>query len=278
MTTTAQLNGSNQPSDSRELPSYQVQLPMFQGPLDLLLHLIEREELDITKVALAQVTDQYLVYLAVLREVEVDFLTDFLVVAAKLLLIKSQALLPRPPPSLVLEEDQDAGDELAHQLRLYRQFKMAAQILRQREVDGFRNFVRLAMPPKPEPRLSPGETALDDLVLAARQALAVRADDPAVGEVVAPLIVTIGQQMAMIRDRLRWHQRITFRQLVGRPASRVETIVTFLALLELLKQGELEVRQKANFGDILLLPAAAPARASAQTSGLLAGEDVPQPI
>src|SRR3990170_2755668 len=103
--------------------SYEVRLPVFEGPLDLLLHLIEREELDITKVALAQVTDQYLAYLAMLKEVEVQVLTDFLVVAAKLLLIKSQALLPKPPPSVLDEEEEDIGDELARQLRVYKQFK-----------------------------------------------------------------------------------------------------------------------------------------------------------
>ena len=86
---------ASEPTQGDNAQGYQVQLPMFAGPLDLLLHLIEREELDITSVALAQVTDQYLTYMAVLREIEAEFLTDFLVVAAKLLFIKSQALLPR---------------------------------------------------------------------------------------------------------------------------------------------------------------------------------------
>ena len=76
------------------MPTYQIQLPIFEGPLDLLLHLVEREELDITTVALAQITDQYLVYLAELERQQVGELAEFLVVAAKLLLIKSQALLP----------------------------------------------------------------------------------------------------------------------------------------------------------------------------------------
>src|SRR5512137_1534021 len=156
---------------------YQVDLPLFQGPLDLLLHLIEQEELDITKVALAQVTDQYLAYLAVLQEVEAEFLTDFLVIAAKLLLIKSQALLPKPPASLAAGEEEDLGEQLARQLLAYKRYKEAAQTLRQREDAGLRTFVRVAPPPKIEPRLSLDDVTLDDLLVAVQQALAIRPAD-----------------------------------------------------------------------------------------------------
>ena len=90
------------------MSTYQIQLPVFEGPLDLLLHLVEREELDITTVALAQVTDQYLAYLTELERRQASELAEFLVVAAKLLLIKSRALLPRPPiPS---PEEEDVGE------------------------------------------------------------------------------------------------------------------------------------------------------------------------
>lgn len=233
--------------------TYQVQLPMFEGPLDLLLHLIEREELDITKVTLAHVTDQYLAYIGVLKELEAEFLTDFLVVAAKLLYIKSQALLPKPPPSLAEEEVEDIGDQLARQLRVYKQFKTVAETLRQREVDGLRNFVRTAMPPKLEPRLTLGDVTVDDLVAAVRQALAVRPADPEVGEVVAPITVTIGEQMALIRDELSYRKQISFRGLLRRAASRVEIIVTFLAVLELIKQYAIDVQQDILFGDFVIL-------------------------
>lgn len=227
---------------------------MFEGPLDLLLHLIEREELDITKVALAQVTDQYLAYLAILKEIEVEFLTDFLVVAAKLLFIKSQALLPKPPPSVIDEEEEDVGDQLARQLLAYKRFKMVAGALRQRESDGLRSFVRVAPPPKIEPKLNLGEVTLDDLVAAVRQALSVRPADPAVSEVVSPITVTIGQQMTLICDELTRHEQISFRHLLTRAASRMEIIVTFLAVLELIKQYVIEVRQDRLFDEIVILP------------------------
>jgi len=226
---------------------------VFQGPLDLLLHLIEQQELDITKVALAQVTDQYLAYINILKEIEVEFLTDFLVVAAKLLLIKSQALLPKPPPSLADEEEEDLGDQLARQLLEYKRFKEVAQELRQREAAGLRSFVRLAPPPKIEPRLSPGEVTLDDLVAAVRQALAVRPPEPVVDEVVSPVTVTIGQQMALIRDALTRQRQISFHRLLRQAAGRVEIIVTFLAVLELIKQYVIDVRQDTLFGEIVIL-------------------------
>lgn len=232
---------------------YRVQLPGFQGPLDLLLHLIEQEELDITKVALAQVTDQYLAYIAILKEVEVEFLTDFLVIAAKLLLIKSQALLPKPPPSIVDEDEEDLGDQLARQLLAYKQFKVVAQTLREREAAGLRTFVRIAPPPKLEPKLSLGEVTLDDLIQAVRQALSVRPADPAVDEVVSPIIVTIGQQMEFIRGELTHRSQMSFTRLLHRAAGRLEVIVTFLAVLELIKQHVIDVAQSRLFGEIVIL-------------------------
>lgn len=239
-------------SMSQSLQGYLVQLPVFQGPLDLLLHLIEREELDITKVALAQVTDQYLAYLTILKEVEAELLTDFLVIAAKLVFIKSQALLPRPPDSLVDQEEEDVGDQLARQLRVYKQFKTVAEMLRGREAGGLRSFIRLATPPKPEPRLAPGEVSLADLLVAARHALAVRSVDPAVSEIVSPIIITISQKIALIRREITRHGQISFSQLLRRATSRMEIIVTFLAVLELIKQRRIDVRQESLFSDILI--------------------------
>jgi segregation and condensation protein A len=254
MTTTFEHPDRAEEQIEPDAQSYQVQLPVFEGPLDLLLHLIEREELDITKVALAQVTDQYLTYLAILKEVEPHVLTDFLLVAAKLLLIKSQALLPKPPASILEEETEDIGDELARQLRLYKQFKLAAGLLSRREAEGLRSFVRVALPPKLESRLSLDDVTLEDLVAAVRLALEVRPPDPDVSEVVSPMVVTIGQQMVLIQNELSRHEHVNFFRLLSRAASRVEIIVTFLAVLELIKQYVIEVQQDTSFGDIVILP------------------------
>ena len=232
--------------------AYEVELPIFQGPLDLLLGLIEQEELDITKIALAQVTDQYLAYLDVIKETDPDELADFLVIAAKLIYIKSSVLLPRPPPSVAEDEEEDVGDELARQLRLYKQFKEIAGQLRDTEEQGLRNFIRLVPPPKVEPRLIPGEVTLADLLQAARAAFAIKPPDPGVDEVVSPEIVTIGQQMAHIRTKITTYQHVSFNELLSQHRSRIEVIVTLLAVLELIKRQVIAVEQPDPFGDILI--------------------------
>ena len=136
------------------LPAYRVALPVFEGPLDLLLHLIERQELDITQVSLAQVTNQYLEYISQLREHDPDSLADFMVIAAKLLLIKSRALLPRPPaPPSADETDGDIGEDLVRQLIEYRRIKHAAQWLRDLEAQGRQSYIRLAHTPRLEPTI-----------------------------------------------------------------------------------------------------------------------------
>jgi len=241
-----------QPVEAEQNASYHVELPIFQGPLDLLLGLIEQEELDITKISLAQVTDQYLGYLDVIKETDPDELTDFLVIAAKLILIKSTVLLPRPPDSVIEDEEEDVGDELARQLILYKQFKKIAAQLREIEEDGQRNFIRLVPPPKIEPKLMPGEVSLLDLLQAAREAMAVKPPDPDVDEVVAPVLVTIGQQMAHIRQEITSRSYISFKDLLSQQKHRIEIIVTLLAVLELIKRHVVLANQPNHFGDIII--------------------------
>jgi segregation and condensation protein A len=232
---------------------YRVQLPVFEGPLDLLLSLIEREELDITRVSLAQVTDQYLAYLDAIEQVRPEVLADFLVVAAKLILIKSQALLPRPP-AIISEADADAGDDLVEQLRLYKQFKAAAGRLRDREEEGLRTYIRLAPPPKVEPRLDMTGIGLVDLLAAVREALQVAPPPSSVNEVVPQRTVTVRGQMELIRGLLRAHGRALFQEILARSAGRVEIAITFLATLELIKQHEVAVYQEGLFGPIIIEP------------------------
>jgi segregation and condensation protein A len=114
---------------------YLVRLPLFEGPLDLLLHLIQKNELDITAISLALVADQFVEHLQTIGQVQADLIADFLVVAAKLLLIKSRLLLPRPPV-VDDEEDDDPAELLARRLREYKKFKQAAGFLRELESSG----------------------------------------------------------------------------------------------------------------------------------------------
>ncbi len=230
---------------------YKVQLPVFEGPLDLLLRLIEQEELDITTVALAQVADQYLAHLAELEERQARDLSDFLVVAAKLLLIKSEALLPRPPSSTPEAEAEDTGDQLVQQLLIYKRFKSIANLLHEREKQGLHSYIRLAPLPERDPQLDIGDATIQDLLRVAQEALDV-VNGPPVGEVVSPVTVTIDEQIELIKQKLSQRRQIRFRQLLSPATTRVEIIVTLLAVLELIKQDQITVKQEKLFGAIIL--------------------------
>ncbi|MEX0785071.1 MAG: segregation/condensation protein A, partial [Dehalococcoidia bacterium] len=138
--------------------AFQFQLPVFEGPLDLLLYLIEREELEITAVSLVQVTDQYLSYLRSGDQIDATALAEFIAIGARLLYLKSRALLPPPQP----DEDplEELGDDLVQRLREYRRFKEAAASLRDIEESGQRAYPRLAPPPA-----MPLPTGLDGVTL-----------------------------------------------------------------------------------------------------------------
>jgi len=232
--------------------AYTVQLPVFEGPLDLLLHLIERAELDITRVALAQVTDQFLGYLHQMSERKMDLAASFVVVAARLLQIKSEALLPRPPERDAGEEDP--GEALARQLRLYKKFKEVAQLLHQREVANLRTFLRLAPPPKVAPRFDFSRTTVEILHRAALAALALKPELPPLGSMVAPPKVTIRDQIRRIVTDIRREGRAYFHKMMRDVSTRIEVVVAFLAMLELVKRRQITARQTDLFGEIEIIP------------------------
>ncbi len=233
-----------QPSD------YEVRLETFEGPLDLLLRLIEKAQLDITTISLARVTDQYLAYIRRLEVIHPDLLADFLVVAAKLILIKSRALLPQPPAAT--DEEEDIGQDLVRQLEEYRRFKAAALSLREREEQGLRSHVRVA-PPIVSPRgLAPGEVSLAQLLEALERVLAVSPAATSVSTVVSPIAISIDDKIRAIEAAIMGDRRVHFTGLLLRSRSRMEIIVTFLAVLELIKRGKLAAEQGAAFGEIYL--------------------------
>src|SRR5215216_4407496 len=150
--------------------NYNVQTPVYEGPLDLLLNLIEHAELDVTSVSLAMVTDQYLAYINGLEEIRADEISAFLVIAAKLLQLKSEALLPRPPARGLGEED--IGRSLVDQLKLYKRFKEIGTWLNVQQQANLRTYLRVAPPPKVEPKLDMSNLTLEKLVSAAEEAFA----------------------------------------------------------------------------------------------------------
>jgi segregation and condensation protein A len=228
--------------------NYKVQIPVYEGPLDLLLDLIERAELDITAVSLATVTDQYLAYLNSLEQIKADEISAFLVIAAKLVQIKSEALLPRPPEREPGEEDP--GISLVEQLRQYKRYKEIAVWLAELQEKGQHTYLRVAPPPKVEPKLDLSNLTLEGLLNAAETAFAKGRAKQALGTVIAPPRVTIREKIELISKTLKNIQRASFRGLLGDRASRIEVVVTFLALLELIKRYRVTAHQEGLFGEI----------------------------
>jgi len=228
---------------------YTVSTPVFEGPLDLLLNLIESAALDITSVSLALVTDQYLERIRGFEEqMDAEEISAFLVIAAKLIQIKSEALLPRPPVREVGEEDP--GEALARQLRLYKKFKEVAVWMKARQEEDLRTYLRVASPPKVESRFEMGEVTLADLISAAEHIFANEAEKAELGTVIRAPRVTIREKVQHIIRFLSVEERTTFRKMIDGANSRIEVAVTFLAMLELVKRHRLNVHQGALFSDI----------------------------
>ena len=230
---------------------YKIELPAFNGPMDLLLHLIDRQELDITAISLAQVTEQYLAQVEELKRNRVEQLIDFLVVAARLILIKSRALLPQNPDLPGDDdEEEDPAEALVRQLRQYKRFKRVATWLKEREEQGLRTYLRIAPPPKLESRLDLTGVSIETLLLAIRAALARSEDLEDSVAIIQPRRITIEGQIKRLRYRTRGHKRIRFEELLTDNRSGVEVSISLLAVLEMIKRREIRAFQEVMFGPI----------------------------
>jgi segregation and condensation protein A len=235
---------------TNQVASYQVKTPVYEGPLDLLLQLIQNAELDITRVSLALVTDQYLDHMKDLENFAPDEVSAFMVIAAKLLQIKSEALLPRPPRND--EEEEDVGDELARQLLAYKRYKEIADLLATREEEGLHSYVRMAPPPRVSEKIDLGDFTVENLLHLAQKAFGeAEAREPLETVVTRPK-VTIREQINKIATMLRENTRTSFNAILGPHFTRTEVVVSFLALLELIKRQYIQVSQQALFDDIEL--------------------------
>jgi segregation and condensation protein A len=245
---------------AHQVEGYRVNTPVYEGPLDLLLQLIERAELDITTLALAQVTDQFLAHLKELQNGNNERYTaaevsSFLVIAARLLQIKSAALLPHIPIETAEEEEEDSGEALARQLITYKRFKELSGILLQREEAGLRTYLRVAPPViKVEARLDLSNVTITDLARAAFEIFASKPDLPALSRVVAMSRVTIREKILTILNDLRGISNGTFSGFLRRRGDRLEIVVTFLAMLELIKRHVVEASQLDLFAEIEVTP------------------------
>ncbi len=234
------------------MSTYTIELELYAGPLDLLLELIERAELDITKIALAQVTDQYLSYLAKLQEHSLEDLASFLVIAARLVQIKSEAMLPRPP--VRQPGEIDPGEALAQQLIAYKKYKQIAMLLTERERAGLRSYLRLAPSPLPNQKLDLTTVDIEDLQRAMLEALASSPSVPLMNGVVIPYRTHIRNQIRLVLEAVRAKGSTKFSSLIEGLKTRLEIVIMFLALLELTKQKRIAVSQDHLFSDIEVVP------------------------
>jgi len=232
---------------------YTIDTPAFAGPLDLLLHLIDREELDITAISLSRVTEQYLSQIEQLKENRMEQLIDFLVVGARLVLIKSRALLPTVPAAPGDgDEEEDPAEALIRQLHQYRRFKQAALWLHEREEHGLRTYLRVAPTIKPQGQLDMSGVSLDSLMDAVRAAMRRAEDLKDSVSLARPRRITIQGQIERLRRRVRGGSKLRFEELLSSYSSRLEIAVTLLAVLELIKRREVTAVQQSMFGPIEL--------------------------
>ncbi|MFC5650866.1 segregation and condensation protein A [Paenibacillus solisilvae] len=236
-------------------------LESFEGPLDLLLHLIDKAEIDIHEVSISEITDQYMDYLDAMQELELEVTSEFLVMAATLLAIKSKQLLPKPP---IIESDDyeewpedglDPQDELIAKLIEYRKFKQIAEQLREQEFE--RSLVYTKEPEDLTPFMKVVQENpvkglhVNDLIKAFQKALrkASRRN----------IVATIHRDEISVKDRirdvievLREYETVRFSKLIRDDMSRHEVVVTFLALLELMKMKHIKCHQHQLFDDIVI--------------------------
>jgi len=229
--------------------TYKIKIEQFEGPLDLLLQLIEQEEMDITEVSLANVTEQYLRYINSSEvEISLEELADFLVVAAKLLLIKSRILLPQ----LHIDEEED-GIDLEQQLKIYREFYDASKVLHKMILRKKFLFQRERAAVRVENIFNPPKSLtadrLRDLFRGVLKDLEPWVSLPR--EVMVKTI-SIKERIANIQELISRGVNTSFRELLKGTKSKTEVIVTFLALLELVKQRSIAVVQEGIFDDIVV--------------------------
>jgi segregation and condensation protein A len=242
----------------------EISLPVFQGPLDLLLHLIERDDLDITAVSLVVVTDQYLAAIRTGDKFEPHALAEFVAVGAKLIYLKSRALLPRPPQAEGVEEDEDdVGLELLELLREYKRYSEVADMLETRQEEGSRIYTRLAPPPEAPEGTGLQNVTKERLRASMLDVLNKKPVEPKAQAVIArDTNVTLAQRIMDFRERLRSRGRFSFRRVLQECRTRIDVVVSFLAILELIRAGECDAEQDGSYGDIVVvaLPAAAVSR------------------
>ena len=231
--------------------NYVVRLDQFEGPLDLLLHLIQKEEMDIYDIPIARITKEYLRQINLMETLDLQPAGDFLVMAATLLRIKARMLLPRQP--VEEEEGEDPREELVQRLLEYKKFKEAASLLELAEQASMRRFSRPLDPQVIEDVHKMGDEETFDVSMSqltkALQSVLSRFEEVTTHEIELEPI-SIEDKGAILRSLIAERGRLPFSELFNEDHSRLEIIVTFIAMLELIKGGELRVHQADNVSEL----------------------------
>lgn len=235
---------------------YKVKLEIFEGPLDLLLYLIKRDEIDIYEISIERITKQYLEYLQAFKELKIDVAGEFVVMAANLIYLKSRSLLPldQQPP----EEDADEDDprwDLIRQLIEYKKFKEAAVQLHDRELEQERIFIRDGgTAPTSDAPLH--EVGIFTLIHAFQEVIKRAEAREDLGEIFAERF-SVSDKIEKILERIGNGGSVRFSELFAHMASRIEIVVTFLALLELIRLNQVRALQPQMFDEIEIAAIAA---------------------
>ena len=257
----APINGSDdqpedtdKPEDKLIFSAPSIHLDIFEGPLDLLLYLIRKNEYDIFDIPISEITEQYLHYIEVLQSLDLEVAGDFLVMAATLMKIKSRMLLPRPELNEEGEEE-DPRAALIKQLLEYQRYKEAAEQLQDRPVLGRDVFARKFESPelaKAESEESYLEVDMYDLIEALRSVLKGLPEDKAYTIRFEPY--SVRERISQLVDMLKGLESITFQELFTGATQRIEVVTTFLAMLEMVRLQLLRIYQAETHGNIRIMP------------------------
>ncbi|MBQ9616049.1 MAG: segregation/condensation protein A [Selenomonadaceae bacterium] len=232
------------------MQDYKIKLDAFEGPMDLLMHLIEKNKIDIYDIPIAELTQQYMDYLDASREFNIEIASEFLVMAATLLQIKSRMMLPKPPKEEA-EDEEDPRLELVQRILEYRRFKQVSSVLSTMALSEERYVARMPLE-LPVHRLPPENLSVRLLLEAFRTVLEVKEELTIPDALVQPETFHVRDKMEDILSLLSRAQGKLLFSEAFRSGTRSELIVTFLALLELMKRRLVTVRQQRSFSEIYI--------------------------
>ncbi|WP_353892322.1 segregation/condensation protein A [Proteinivorax hydrogeniformans] len=230
---------------------FKVKLEQFEGPFDLLLHLVEKAEVDINEISISQITDEYLRYVEELEKLDLEGVSEFLVVAATLIDIKSRSLLPKRKKIISENEEiEDPREQLVRRLLEYKRYKEVSTILE--EMAERQNAFHTRPPEVIKEKKGPVKLSLNSLYSAFQRALdksPIKEEKP---HEVKKEKITIDDKMVTLKKKLYKSKSLSFNDIMLECKSREEMVLTFLAMLELIRVNEISVTQKEYFGDIII--------------------------